>query len=123
MIKCTSPCKSWCSLVKSPKFFSTRHGIYPLLLLCLDMVEHWNSLCVLATKSLRSTCVYHSSIANESFRVLGSCNGIVCVSKLFNGKLIIWNPSIRKSITLPNPVSATGSALVLSFSSNDCKVL
>ncbi len=92
MIKCTSPCKSWCSLVKSPKFFSTHHAIYPLLLLCLDMVEHWNSLCVLATKSLRSTCVYHSSIANERFRVPGSCNGIVCVANSSSGILPLGNP-------------------------------
>lgn len=41
------------------------------------------------------------------FRIVGSCNGIVCLSDDLFGELrslVLWNPSIHKFITLPLPL-------------------
>ncbi|KAL6200620.1 hypothetical protein ACLB2K_030401 [Fragaria x ananassa] len=43
---------------------------------------------------------------NESFRVVGICNGLVCLADDLNRygyNFLIWNPSIRKLVTLPKP--------------------
>ncbi|KAL6203671.1 hypothetical protein ACLB2K_027371 [Fragaria x ananassa] len=45
-------------------------------------------------------------MCNESFRVVGICNGLVCLADDLNRygyKFLIWNPSIRKLVTLPKP--------------------
>ncbi|XP_050370887.1 F-box/kelch-repeat protein At3g23880-like [Argentina anserina] len=43
---------------------------------------------------------------NECFRVVGVCNGLVCLAddlECYGYTFLIWNPSIRKVVTLPSP--------------------
>ncbi|XP_062021148.1 F-box/kelch-repeat protein At3g23880-like [Rosa rugosa] len=43
---------------------------------------------------------------NECFRIVGSCNGLILLSDDYlteTNNFILWNPSIRKSITIPKP--------------------
>ncbi|XP_048433557.1 F-box/kelch-repeat protein At3g23880-like [Pyrus x bretschneideri] len=45
-------------------------------------------------------------LKNEILRVIGICNGLVCFADdmaCYGNSFIIWNPFIRKSVTLPNP--------------------
>ncbi|XP_030965771.1 F-box protein At3g07870-like isoform X3 [Quercus lobata] len=40
-------------------------------------------------------------LASSRFRLIGSVNGLLCLCEL--ERYVLWNPSIRKFITLPNP--------------------
>ncbi|XP_076921171.1 putative F-box protein At3g10240 [Bidens hawaiensis] len=40
----------------------------------------------------------------KSFIIAGSCNGILCVYEFGNGTCL-WNPSIRRKVTVPDPPS------------------
>lgn len=47
---------------------------------------------------------FHS--VNWYFRIVGSCNGVVCLSdddRCYVHTIILWNPSITKSFNLPRP--------------------
>lgn len=49
---------------------------------------------------------YKLSIKTWVFRIIGSCNGIMCLSGDLFGELhnlILWNPSVQKFIALPMP--------------------
>lgn len=39
------------------------------------------------------------------FMVIDVCNGLVCLSHYYPWDVILWNPSIRKLIEVPNPTS------------------
>lgn len=62
-------------------------------------------------------------------RVVGSCNGIICLSNRFNNVVYLWNPSIRKCRKLPIPggLLMIKSPVKIGFGydsiSNDYKVL
>ncbi|KAL1816592.1 hypothetical protein ACET3Z_019166 [Daucus carota] len=62
-------------------------------------------------------------------RVVGSCNGIICLSNRFNNIVYLWNPSIRKCRKLPIPggLLMIKSPVKIGFGydsiSNDYKVL
>ncbi|KAL8512606.1 hypothetical protein ACS0TY_018917 [Phlomoides rotata] len=43
---------------------------------------------------------------NSFFTIVGSCNGLICLSDdrvYYMNTIILWNPSIRKSVFLPKP--------------------
>ncbi|XP_048433623.1 F-box/kelch-repeat protein At3g23880-like [Pyrus x bretschneideri] len=45
-------------------------------------------------------------LRNDILHVVGICNGLVCFAEdmhCYGNSFIIWNPFIRKSVTLPNP--------------------
>lgn len=45
-----------------------------------------------------------SKKGNQKFRIVATCNGLVFVSSLPNqGIMALWNPSLRKLVTLPKP--------------------
>ncbi|CAA3027580.1 F-box kelch-repeat At3g23880-like [Olea europaea subsp. europaea] len=61
----------------------------------------------------------------KHFRIVGSCNGLICLSDskgsyLCKGDsaygIILWNPSIKKYLTLPKPLRSHGAySFVLGF--------
>jgi F-box interacting protein len=44
----------------------------------------------------------HKSI-NQSFSIVGSANGLLCLNISYKDGYVFWNPSIRKAISLPDP--------------------
>ncbi|CAL5406745.1 unnamed protein product [Camellia sinensis] len=75
---------------------------------------------------------FHS--VNWYFRIVGSCNGVVCLSddhRCYVHTIILWNPSIRKSFNLPRPsvVFQTHGPFMHSIGfgfdsiNNECKVV
>ncbi|KAM7497959.1 hypothetical protein LguiA_022373 [Lonicera macranthoides] len=108
LLQCTSVCKSWYSLIISPNFI-TAH---------LNRNNNSNQIVVryfIADNKLTGKDQYSVHIDNEAFEkletlefplpgyfsIMGSCNGLICLSNLHF--MILWNPSVRKYVTLPTP--------------------
>ncbi|OWM67584.1 hypothetical protein CDL15_Pgr024669 [Punica granatum] len=45
---------------------------------------------------------YPSMVPEHRFRIVGSCNGLVCLL-FYHERLTVWNPSTRQSRDLPSP--------------------
>ncbi|XP_059665491.1 F-box protein CPR1-like [Cornus florida] len=132
-IRCA--CKSWYALITSPNFIqhvnrTLAHNTPPLLLLryCIDNKEHYTVHCddetFVQCRPLDSA-FDHSPISY--FRILGSCNGLICLydSDGPTEIIILWNPAIDKSVTLRIESNSKGCAFGFGFDSrtNDYKVV
>ncbi|XP_059638689.1 F-box/kelch-repeat protein At3g06240-like [Cornus florida] len=117
LIRCACVCKSWYSLVTNPNFITAHHN--------RSSIVNNNNLVLLRSCSDDDANVVHYSLLrsengmfsnyaelglplksyrNPSLRIIGICNGLVCLSDDLHGygvKLYLWNPSIQKTITLP----------------------
>ncbi|XP_059629768.1 F-box protein At3g07870-like [Cornus florida] len=103
LIRCACVCKSWYSLVTNPSFINTH----------LNANSNNNNHHLLLTRSLsaddanRVNYSLHWKNDRHNYpylRIIGSCNGLVCLSDDLHGYrevLYLWNPSIRKTIALP----------------------
>ncbi|CAL5342828.1 unnamed protein product [Camellia sinensis] len=115
LLRCTSVCKSWYSLITSPSFISThlnrnKQHDPPLLLLrhCSERPrkEHFSIHHDNPTLDDYAKLDFPFHSVNCYFRIVGSCNGVVCLSDdhmCYVHTIILWNPSIRKSFNLPRP--------------------
>ncbi|XP_055807879.1 F-box protein At3g07870-like [Solanum dulcamara] len=117
LIRFTVVCKSWHSLITSFPFISTHLAQTPhtnTLLVRRYVSTHNNENYSLFQDSknrpfsLNFTSELHFPFNCQLgyFRIVGSCNGIVCLSDDLFGELqslVLWNPSIQKYITLPLP--------------------
>ncbi|KAK4270015.1 hypothetical protein QN277_023104 [Acacia crassicarpa] len=131
IVKCTSVCKAWNSLITSQTF------IYDHLNRTIQAPNHNGSLFFQFRKrrspndppSLHQEETYslYSSVnqqadqfsverftpshlfePNRNTLFIGACNGLVCsadYSPLKSATIIIWNPSLRKYIVLPKPIT------------------
>ncbi|KAI8534302.1 hypothetical protein RHMOL_Rhmol10G0079700 [Rhododendron molle] len=112
-------CKSWLSLLSSPDFTSahlrTAAAKPPVLLLrgysLTGLTPRYKELYSLRsddadfTSLLDLHCPFKTRAVNF-FRVVGSCNGLICLSDDLLGytyTVILWNPAIRRNLTLPMP--------------------
>ncbi|XP_016476971.1 F-box/kelch-repeat protein At3g06240-like [Nicotiana tabacum] len=112
--------KSWNSLISSPAFISTHLNQTPktstLLLRRYDNTHNKEYYSLFQDCKNRPFCLDFSSQLNLPFncqlgyfRIVGSCNGIMCLCDDFfadvgNVVVILWNPSIQKFTTLPLPL-------------------
>ncbi|KAM5582702.1 F-box protein CPR1 [Rosa sericea] len=133
LVICTSVCKSWRSMIKDSSFigahlsriinFNNHHGTHLLLLHRFSSIRDQMSsvhgvkeeVCSLHydNNAFDDCCEigFQSPIAdtemhNECFRVVGVCNGLVCLAddlECYGYNFLIWNPSIRRLVTLPKP--------------------
>uniref|UniRef100_A0A5B7BNK8 F-box domain-containing protein n=1 Tax=Davidia involucrata TaxID=16924 RepID=A0A5B7BNK8_DAVIN len=117
--RCVS--KSWCSLIESPNFIATHlnqsiinnnnnNNNTHLLIRHFSVntrKEHYSLRLDTETldECVELKCPFKTRSGNF-FRVVGSCNGLICLSDDHFGytySLIIWNPVTRRSVTLPKP--------------------
>ncbi|XP_059283117.1 F-box/kelch-repeat protein At3g23880-like [Lycium ferocissimum] len=125
--RCVS--NQWCSLISSQDFISTHlsHSLSvtsnatPLILLRHFSLEPSNqehySVYFDPSKTENLTLVKELKFpfktrSGHHFRVVGFCNGLFCLSDDIVEEtytIILWNPAIRRSITLPNPHVQFGS--------------
>ncbi|KAA8526247.1 hypothetical protein F0562_008550 [Nyssa sinensis] len=107
-------CKSWCSLIESPIFLATHlnQSINNThLLIRYFSVNHKKELYSLRfdnetlNECVELKCPFKSRSGNF-LRVVGSCNGLICLSDDHFGytyTLIVWNPAIQRCVALPKP--------------------
>ncbi|CAL5406742.1 unnamed protein product [Camellia sinensis] len=115
LLRCRSVCKSWYSRITSPSFISAhlnrnKQEDPPLLLLrhCSERPrkEHFSIHHDNPTLDDYAELDFPFHSVNWYFRIVGSCNGVVCLSNdhvCYVRTIILWNPSIRKSFNLPRP--------------------
>ncbi|XP_059664383.1 F-box protein CPR1-like [Cornus florida] len=116
LVQCTTVCKSWYSLITSP-IFITIH------LNRSDVMNKDNKLFLVRRCSSDQNEEHYSlhydnqmfdeyakvrfplkSYANYNFRIISSCNGVICLSYdqfFITNDLYLWNPSIQKLMALP----------------------
>ncbi|XP_059663322.1 F-box/kelch-repeat protein At3g23880-like isoform X2 [Cornus florida] len=115
LVRCTSVCKSWYSLLINPSFI-TKH-----LNLNLNRSPH---LRIVRSYSDSNSREHYSvrydddqifpeyakphfplkSHCSHYFRIIGVCNGLICLSDdqfTYVNELFLWNPAIRKMMPLP----------------------
>ncbi|KAM7497502.1 hypothetical protein LguiA_021916 [Lonicera macranthoides] len=119
LLQCTSVCKSWYSLITSPIFIAT-HLNRPIssyqsrLLIVRQLRElsikfHWTEHYSLHldndTLDEFAKLDFPFVSKNGCFNIVGICKGLVCLSDDHgtNIDLILWNPSLKKSVSVPNP--------------------
>ncbi|KAG8386905.1 hypothetical protein BUALT_Bualt03G0197400 [Buddleja alternifolia] len=141
LIRFTSVCKSWYSLITSSTFISA-HVSNPknhtLLLRRYDKhdkQEHYSLLKVTENGpfSVDSLSEFEFPFKSQIgyFRIVGCCNGIVCLSDDFfanpSQPVILWNPCVRNYVALPktivNPKGPHIFALGFGVDGDDYKVV
>uniref|UniRef100_A0A5B7BZG2 F-box domain-containing protein n=1 Tax=Davidia involucrata TaxID=16924 RepID=A0A5B7BZG2_DAVIN len=113
LIRFRSVCKSWRSIISSPNFITTHFNnnnsvcsgsslLYTVVSSQIQIFDN-NTFDKISEVELPSDC------QNDYRRIVGSCNGLLCIEILsyqcshpFKYALYLWNPSIRKLKTLPN---------------------
>ncbi|KAK9987366.1 hypothetical protein SO802_032317 [Lithocarpus litseifolius] len=120
IIICTSVSKAWKSLIQNPTFISTHlHHSHNknknLLVFSLYSHTHKESYALHNeddpdfTQLARFDYPFHVPFLqspNGIYRVVGTCNGLFCLSddKLtYSNCLCLWNPCVRKLVHLPIP--------------------
>ncbi|CAI0375947.1 unnamed protein product [Linum tenue] len=149
ILSCVCVSKYWLSLIKTPDFVSAHHfnqqsaissssNPHPLFLLRLCVGSALVNRYSIHRDDRRFTHYAEikppSSINNQSFSIVGSCQGLVCLMHdlyASNYTIILWNPSIGKTFALPEPgvtfETHGGFEALLGFgfdsSTNDYKVV
>uniref|UniRef100_A0A5B6ZAI8 F-box domain-containing protein n=1 Tax=Davidia involucrata TaxID=16924 RepID=A0A5B6ZAI8_DAVIN len=144
LLRFTCVCKSWYSLITNPIFITAhlnqtiannKKNSRSLLLRHYsknDKKEHYtlhHDDETFGDKFLELEFPFKSQLG--FFRIVGSCNGLLCLcDDLFGDThtIILWNPSIRKSVNLPMPSKPQWpNMFVLGFgvnpATNDYKVV
>ncbi|XP_058209007.1 F-box protein CPR1-like [Rhododendron vialii] len=127
LIRFTSVCKSWHSLITSPSFVAKHlnHSTTNTknLLLKASNFDEKKERYLLCRGDERfsdefSELEFPLSTPFGHNTILGSCNGLLCmVNADLSQCVTLWNPSIKKSVTLPMPSLPQSSRrrLVLGF--------
>ncbi|KAL2251273.1 F-box protein CPR30 [Sesamum indicum] len=117
LIRFTAVCKSWHALITSPSFISSHlsntrnHTLLARRYDKHDKRERYSLLEVaeggpFAVKS-SSELGFPFKSQIGYFRIVGSCDGLVCLSDDFfanpSQPVILWNPSVRNHVILPKP--------------------
>ncbi|KAH7863281.1 hypothetical protein Vadar_015654 [Vaccinium darrowii] len=116
LLKFRCVCKSWLSLISSPDFTSAH--LCPtttkpsLLLRHFSVTPKCREIYSLSSDdnddftTLRDLNCPFKTRSGFFHRVVGCCNGVVCLSDDCFGytyTIILWNPAIRRHVTLPKP--------------------
>ncbi|KAF3674659.1 putative F-box/kelch-repeat protein-like isoform X2 [Capsicum annuum] len=122
LLKFTSVCKSWLSLISSPEFVKNHlllsatnkdynhHGVmFNFARLCEPKQQGIKDCSLTSLLNHPVTEAFDLDYPDKTLgdfpRLVGSVNGLVCLAMTHYGGLIdlfLWNPSIRKHKKLPN---------------------
>ncbi|XP_074265270.1 putative F-box protein At5g47300 [Silene latifolia] len=134
-------CKSWCSIIDNHDFVTQHRNLCKInsvsskLLLSFEGLGRYGRKgCLLTVRhadALRKTDQILKS--SQRYHLNGSCNELLLIRGLTGlgerNPLMLWNPCIRKSLSIPLPplLSSSGGGVVYAFgfapNSNDYKVI
>nr|XP_023884339.1 F-box protein At3g07870-like isoform X1 [Quercus suber] len=116
IIICTSVSKAWKSLIKNPTFISTHlhHSLNKnqnllFIGLCSENQKEFYALHneddADFTQLARFDYPFRASARNGNYRAVGTCNGLLFLSKVSRGdySFCLWNPCVGKLLKLPSP--------------------
>ncbi|XP_058217461.1 F-box protein At3g07870-like [Rhododendron vialii] len=120
LLLCTLVCKSWHTFVTDPSFVIahlnrprtlSHNNAHDLILLRNYSEQRKEEVYSLrfddeSFREYQKIEFLFKSAANDFYRVVGCCNGVVCITDdqfRYAHDTVLWNPSIRKSVTLPKP--------------------
>ena len=136
LIRFRCVCKSWDTLISSSEFiskhlnFTTNNNNFCLLLGRISEHPGTQSFSVLCDQTLShnqgfefpfkthfdldyNRHLFHERTVDVCFRIVGSCNGVLCLCDNHNNlRINLWNPAICASKILPLPHSVSWSAQV-----------
>lgn len=107
LVRCTSVCKKWNSIITSPAFIKAHlnhQKIRDVLIVrncpIASQKELYSWYCDDETFTLCGQQPSMDIASKQFYRIAGSCNGILC---LVDGvdDISLWNPAIRKWLKLP----------------------
>ncbi|XP_058209003.1 F-box protein CPR1-like [Rhododendron vialii] len=108
LIRFTSVCKTWHSFITSPSFIAkhldhTKTNTENLLLTTYTFIDNRERY-LLCRGDEFAELVSPLSTSLGHRRVVGKCNGLLCMVDTTSPPcIILWNPLIRKSLILPMP--------------------
>ncbi|XP_060188220.1 F-box protein At3g07870-like [Lycium barbarum] len=113
ILRCTSLCKTWYSLLTSPVFISmhlNRKQDEHILIQYYSRnpdEEVYGLFC--DDENLNQYAQFDLPFKRTSryFNIVGSCNGLLCLAdghNCYRKHFYLWNPCIRKSVKLPTPI-------------------
>ncbi|CAO2826905.1 unnamed protein product [Amaranthus hypochondriacus] len=122
LLRSTTVCKSWRSLIKSPIFINLHLKKSLLSNSDHNLMISWNSLHFAEFNSNCSSLSLSSKLKHplepSKLHLIGSCDGLVCVCDETRSDVFIINPltkSLRKlpSIRIPNRYKEVGDAAIV----------
>ena len=112
ILRCTSVCKSWYSLLTSPNFIFThlnrKQDDHILIQNYVGNSEIYIYALSRYNEKLdqNNHLDYSFKCSNGVVTIVGSCNGIVCIAAAdqlnYLNHFYFWNPAIRKPVELPD---------------------
>ena len=121
IIICASVSKAWKSLIKTPTFISTYHHhslnknknqnqnqnllFFGLCSESENRKEFYALYNEDFTQHARFDCPLRAPPRIGKYNVVGTCNGLLFLSKFFDGdnSFCLWNPCVGKLLKLPSP--------------------
>uniref|UniRef100_A0A803MDW2 F-box domain-containing protein n=2 Tax=Chenopodium quinoa TaxID=63459 RepID=A0A803MDW2_CHEQI len=137
LLRCQLVCKSWNSLIKTPIFIKI-HLNKSLIsnsdhhLLLFYPTFHFSELDLdLDPHHIRLSFseLNHPLKPHKGIQLIGSCNGVVCISTVSKARVVLYNPLTNSHLKLPSVAipAHDPNKMVLGFgydsSSNSCKVV
>jgi len=120
LLRFTTVCKSWRSLITHPSFISLHHRHSPSFL----HLQFSNRFILPHRHHHPSTTLRLPSFPHHDYHVVSFCNGLVCVAYGEQCQsIIVCNPCIRRFVTLPTPLHYPcyyTSNVALGFDSSQC---
>ncbi|XP_050212205.1 putative F-box protein At3g17490 [Mercurialis annua] len=140
LLKFTSVCKLWYSLITNPNFISfhlahTTQANETYLLVKKNIsygrkpqfVLHRDNDSFSEYQKLDLSSFFAKENLDNGIKIAGSCNGLVCLFDKINNRLILWNPAIGELITTSLNVRNKRMCVVVGFGfdrkNNDYKVV
>ncbi|KAI3739404.1 hypothetical protein L2E82_29808 [Cichorium intybus] len=119
LLRCRSVCKSWLSLISSTQFslmhlhnfnqLNSRYLVRRRFIQKEEFAVHFDdhNFSLDTNSPIKFPYNFNLSVTELlSFEIIGCCNGVICFSIDTSGRdeIILWNPSIRRKLTLIPPM-------------------
>ncbi|KAI3739405.1 hypothetical protein L2E82_29809 [Cichorium intybus] len=119
LLRCRSVCKSWLSLISSTQFrlmhlhnfnqLNSRYVVRRRFIQKEEFPVHFDDQNFTLDSNAPIKFPYNLNLSGTgllSFEIIGCCNGVLCfsINTIGRDEIILWNPSIRRKLTLIPPM-------------------